>query len=66
VLDAIDADGEITPHGRQMANMPLEPALARALLAAHKMGCVLGFEGLGLGWRLLADAHRRREMLFRD
>jgi HrpA-like RNA helicase len=37
-LDAIDADGDITPPGRAMAAMPLEPALARALLAAHKLG----------------------------
>ncbi|GBF98616.1 pre-mRNA-splicing factor ATP-dependent RNA helicase-like [Raphidocelis subcapitata] len=40
VLDAIDADGDITPPGRAMAAMPLEPALARALLAAHKLGCL--------------------------
>ncbi|KIY91311.1 hypothetical protein MNEG_16653, partial [Monoraphidium neglectum] len=37
ITDAIDADGDITPLGRQMANMPLEPDLARALLAAHKL-----------------------------
>lgn len=38
VLDAIDADGDITQMGRRMAALPLEPALARALLAAHEFG----------------------------
>jgi hypothetical protein len=41
VLDALDADGDITPIGRQMANLPLEPAVARALLAAHDLGWAL-------------------------
>ncbi|KAI8466158.1 MAG: DEAH-box nuclear pre-mRNA splicing factor [Monoraphidium minutum] len=40
VIDAIDADGDITPLGRAAAAMPLEPDLARALLAAHKLGCL--------------------------
>ena len=38
VLDALDVDGAITPTGRAMAALPLEPALARALLEAHKLG----------------------------
>lgn len=38
VLDALDVDGGITPTGRAMAALPLEPALARALLEAHKLG----------------------------
>jgi hypothetical protein len=42
VLDALDDDGDISQLGRQMANMPLEPALARALLAAHRLGWVWG------------------------
>jgi hypothetical protein len=45
VLDALDADGDITPVGRQMANLPLEPALARALLAAHELGWAAGGGG---------------------
>lgn len=28
MLDAVDADGRITPHGRQLAAMPLHPRLA--------------------------------------
>lgn len=38
VLDALDVDGAITAIGRAMAALPLEPALARALLEAHKLG----------------------------
>ncbi len=38
VLDAIDRDGDVTPMGLQMALLPLDPALARALLAAHQLG----------------------------
>ncbi|GLI64430.1 hypothetical protein VaNZ11_007626 [Volvox africanus] len=39
VLDAIDADGNVTPMGQRMAGLPLDPALARALLAARELGC---------------------------
>jgi hypothetical protein len=42
VLDAIDADGDVTDLGRAMAALPLEPDLARALLAACEFGCVRG------------------------
>lgn len=38
VLDALDVDGNITQLGRTMAGLPLEPALARALLEAHTLG----------------------------
>jgi ATP-dependent RNA helicase DHX8/PRP22 len=40
VLDAIDADGAITPHGRAMAALPLDPPLACATLAARDGGCL--------------------------
>lgn len=40
-LDAIDRDGDVTDIGRRMAVLPLEPALARALLAAGDLKCVL-------------------------
>jgi len=40
VLDAIDEDGKITNIGREMAPLPLEPNLARAMLEAKKLGCV--------------------------
>jgi ATP-dependent RNA helicase DHX8/PRP22 len=38
VLDAIDADGNVTALGLRMAGLPLDPALARALLAAKDLG----------------------------
>lgn len=37
VLDAIDADGKITPLGGLMSKIPLDPALSRALIAAHHL-----------------------------
>ena len=40
VLGALDPDGGITPLGRAMVALPLDPALARALLAAADLGCV--------------------------
>eukprot|EP00850_Spirogloea_muscicola_P002320 SM000009S23449 [mRNA] locus=s9:45710:49660:- [translate_table: standard] len=40
VLDAINGDGKITVLGKQMAVLPLEPALARTLLAALELGCL--------------------------
>jgi hypothetical protein len=56
ITDAIDADGDITPLGRQMANMPLEPDLARALLAAHKLRWAAAGKLLGLGFGF-AECH---------
>eukprot|EP00955_Chlamydomonas_euryale_P115567 366360-Chlamydomonas_euryale.AAC.19 len=41
-LDAIDENGAITAIGRRMSGLPLDPALARALLAAADLGCVEG------------------------
>eukprot|EP00879_Flechtneria_rotunda_P013602 GHRR01014208.1.p1 GENE.GHRR01014208.1~~GHRR01014208.1.p1 ORF type:complete len:752 (+),score=245.25 GHRR01014208.1:131-2386(+) len=38
VLDALHIDGAITPLGKVMAGLPLEPALARALLEAKELG----------------------------
>ncbi|KAK9808882.1 hypothetical protein WJX72_005695 [[Myrmecia] bisecta] len=40
VLDAIDAGGCISPRGRQMVALPLDPSLARMLLAAAQLGCL--------------------------
>lgn len=40
VLDALDANGGITPLGRQMVSLPLEPSLARALIAATQLECL--------------------------
>ena len=40
VLDAIDENGKRTKIGKEMAPLPLEPNLARAMLEAKKLGCV--------------------------
>src|SRR5206468_11217638 len=37
-LDAIDADGRVTNHGRAIAALPLEPRLAHMLLDAGERG----------------------------
>lgn len=39
-LDAIDASEQITPHGRDMASLPVAPRFARLLLAGREMGAV--------------------------
>ncbi|MEJ7925487.1 ATP-dependent helicase HrpB [Sphingobium sp. AN641] len=55
-LDAIDADGRITAHGRALARLPLEPRIAHMLVRAGEMGLartaaeiavLLGERGLG-------------------
>ncbi|MCI0749932.1 MAG: ATP-dependent helicase HrpB [Nevskiales bacterium] len=37
-LGAVDAAGQITPHGRQLARLPLAPRLGHMLLLAQKAG----------------------------
>ncbi len=37
-LGALDGDGRITPHGRAMAALPLEPRLAHMLISAAQTG----------------------------
>lgn len=39
-LQALNHKGELTKLGRQMAEFPTEPTLAKAVLAADKEGCV--------------------------
>ncbi|KIP03746.1 hypothetical protein PHLGIDRAFT_110455 [Phlebiopsis gigantea 11061_1 CR5-6] len=39
LLGALDDKKKLTPLGRQMAYFPLEPPLARALLASQEFGC---------------------------
>ena len=38
-LEALDSHGDVTPIGREMSNFPLDPPLARALLASKTFGC---------------------------
>lgn len=40
IIDAIREDGSITSLGKRMAVLPLEPSLARALVAAEDAGCL--------------------------
>ncbi|KIX01290.1 uncharacterized protein Z518_09015 [Rhinocladiella mackenziei CBS 650.93] len=39
-LGAFNSEGELTKIGRQMAEFPTDPMLARSILAADKYGCV--------------------------
>lgn len=41
-LDAIDADGRPTPHGKAIAALPLPPRLAHMLVAAAPLGLARG------------------------
>jgi ATP-dependent RNA helicase DHX33 len=38
-LEALDHKGNVTSIGREMSNFPLDPPLARALLASKTLGC---------------------------
>ena len=40
LLDALDSDGRVTALGRTMSSLPLEPSLARSLLAAVDLDCL--------------------------
>ena len=40
MLEALDDDGHITDIGRRIVGLPLDPALARSLLAAADLACV--------------------------
>ena len=37
-LGALDEDGRLTPHGREIATWPLEPRLAHMMIAAGELG----------------------------
>lgn len=47
-LTALDAAGKITQHGRNMARLPMEPALAHMLLYAAQHGAALDAAKLAL------------------
>lgn len=55
-LDALDADGKVTPHGARLATLPLAPRLAHMVVSAAGQGLgmlaaeiavLLGEQGLG-------------------
>ena len=67
-LGALDDGGGITPHGRAIAKLPLEPRIAHMLLAARDLGLVrtaasiaalLGERGLGGTGEDMAERLRR-------
>ena len=39
-LDAVDAAGALTPRGRKLSRLPLDPRLGRMLLEADRLGCL--------------------------
>jgi len=39
-LGALDEQGELTPLGRQLARLPLDPRIGRMLLAGHEFHCL--------------------------
>src|SRR5690606_35696021 len=39
-LQAVDTKGRLTPIGRQMARLPVDPRLARVLVEAAQLGCL--------------------------
>jgi ATP-dependent helicase HrpA len=39
-LGALDERGELTPVGRQLARLPIDPRIARMLIAAHALDCL--------------------------
>ncbi|HEY6457713.1 MAG TPA: ATP-dependent helicase HrpB [Steroidobacteraceae bacterium] len=39
-LDALDAKGRVSAHGREMARLPLHPRLAHMLLVARQLRCL--------------------------
>ncbi len=57
-LGAVDATGRLTPLGRRLARLPVEPRLARMLLAAHEERTLQ--EALIVVAALEADDPRRR------
>ncbi len=70
-LGAIDEGGAITPHGRAIARLPLEPRIAHMLLAARDLGLaqtaadvavLLSERGLGGPSEDLAERLRRWRM----
>src|SRR6185312_5427330 len=39
-LGALDTDGRITPHGREMGDVGIHPRLSHMLLRAREIGCL--------------------------
>ena len=41
LIGAIDCDGKVTSIGRDMSSLPLEPCLARAMVEAKRLDCIV-------------------------
>jgi pre-mRNA-splicing factor ATP-dependent RNA helicase DHX38/PRP16 len=41
VLGALDNTGELTALGRRMVQFPLDPQLAKMLIASEELGCTM-------------------------
>ncbi|RPD54669.1 P-loop containing nucleoside triphosphate hydrolase protein [Lentinus tigrinus ALCF2SS1-7] len=65
LLGALDHTKSLTPLGRQMAAFPLEPPLARALVASAELGCTSEIltilSVLSASSKLFVDTHDARE-----
>ncbi len=59
-LDAMDADRALTPLGRELANLPLDPRVGRIVQAARENGCVA--EGLVIASALSVRDPRERPL----
>ena len=65
LLGALDNTKSLTPLGRQMAAFPLEPPLARALIASAELGCTSEvltiLSVLSASSKLFVDTHDARD-----
>ena len=65
MLGALDNTKSLTPLGRQMAAFPLEPPLARALVASAELGCTSEIltilSVLSASSKLFVDTHDARD-----
>lgn len=59
-LGALDAKGDLTPHGRRLTRIPLAPRLAHMVAVASDQGDALGGEDRGRAQRTGAGRERRR------
>ena len=54
-LGAIGDNGDITPLGRKMSAVPLEPSVSRALVAAKELGCMREVGCMRVGFDATVD-----------
>ena len=59
-LEAVDAQRALTPRGRELARLPLDPRVGRIVLAARDNGCVA--EGLVIASALSVPDPRERPL----